>query len=106
MRAMDLSAIPLFDHHCHGLQRPGAPLESLTERATSEAGRRTCLEEAFRWEIEQARSRGIVAFKRIAACRGGLPVLPRTRAEAAAAYPALKAEGRRDGRIRLCERPL
>ena len=24
---MDLAAIPLFDHHCHALRRPGAPLD-------------------------------------------------------------------------------
>src|SRR5262249_59573678 len=45
-------------------------------------------------------------LKSIAAYRGGLQAQPRTRAEAAAAYPALKAAARRDGRIRLSERAV
>jgi predicted TIM-barrel fold metal-dependent hydrolase len=81
-------------------------LESLIERLLVRAGSCAELEEAFRSELADGRSRGIVAFKSIAAYRGGLVIQPRTRAEAAAGFPALKAEARRAGRIRLKDRPL
>ncbi len=64
------------------------------------------LEEAYRVSLEAARAQGIVAFKTIAAYRGGLEIAPRTRNEAIEAYPAVKAEAQRAGRVRLSERPL
>jgi uncharacterized protein len=206
---MDLSSIPLFDHHCHALERPGAPLdgpafrryfsesadpamaphlssslfyqrglrdlaallgcepieaevvaarrsipfeeyarrlieaariavmlvdtglsrgescgldeqrrflpcaihevlrlESLIERLVLQTDSFPQLAEAYREALADARSRGVVAFKSIAAYRGGLEMLPRTRGEAAAVYPALKVAARRDGGIRLSERAL
>jgi predicted TIM-barrel fold metal-dependent hydrolase len=81
-------------------------LESLIEQLIVETDRFSELEEAYRARLSDARTQGIVAFKSIAAYRGGLKVLPRTRAEAAAVFPALKTAARRDGRFRLCNRPV
>src|SRR5437016_11825694 len=81
-------------------------LESLIEQLVVETDSFPELEEAYRSRLAEARHRGVVAFKSIAAYRGGLEVLPRSRAEAAAVFPALKAAARRDGRIRLNDRPL
>jgi predicted TIM-barrel fold metal-dependent hydrolase len=64
------------------------------------------LEEAYRASLANVRAQGIVAFKSIAAYRGGLKIVARSRAEAAARYPALKAEAQRAGRLRLSDRPL
>jgi predicted TIM-barrel fold metal-dependent hydrolase len=61
-------------------------------------------EEALRAELRAARDRGVVGLKSIAAYRGGLHVQPRTYAEAAAAFPALKEIARRYGRVRLADR--
>jgi uncharacterized protein len=81
-------------------------LESLVERLIVETASFAQLEEAYRAALSDARSRGIVAFKSIAAYRGGLEVRPRTRAEAAAVYPVVRTAARRDGHVRLSDRPL
>lgn len=81
-------------------------LESLIERLLLDTGSFTELEAAYQEALAGARSRGVAAFKSIAAYRGGLETRPRARGEAAAVYPALKAAAQRDGRIRLSERPL
>ncbi len=81
-------------------------LETLIEQLLVETNSFTELEEAYRARLADARARGIVAFKSIAAYRGGLPFLPRSRAEAADAYPALRARARQEGRVRLTDRTL
>jgi predicted TIM-barrel fold metal-dependent hydrolase len=81
-------------------------LETLAEQLIGETESFAQLEEAYRAALADVRSRGVVALKSIAAYRGGLPVEPRPRAEAAAEYPALRARARRDGGVRLGERPL
>jgi predicted TIM-barrel fold metal-dependent hydrolase len=63
-------------------------------------------EDALRAELREARARGIVGFKSIAAYRGGLHVPPRDRAEAAAAYAGLREVVARDGRVRLSDRAV
>lgn len=81
-------------------------LETLTEQLLIETHTFSELEAAYRASLENARSRGIVAFKSIAAYRGGLQVASRSRAEAEAVYPALKAQAQREGKVRLEERAL
>jgi predicted TIM-barrel fold metal-dependent hydrolase len=81
-------------------------LETLVEQLVVETARFGQLEEAYRAGLENARAQGIVAFKSIAAYRGGLHVVPRSRDEAEAGYRALKAQAQREGRARLEERAL
>ncbi|HZT44422.1 MAG TPA: amidohydrolase family protein [Chthonomonadaceae bacterium] len=81
-------------------------LETLTEQLIVETQSFSELEAVYRAALENVRSRGIVAFKSIAAYRGGLQVNPRSRAEAEAVYPALKAQAQREGKVRLEERAL
>jgi predicted TIM-barrel fold metal-dependent hydrolase len=64
------------------------------------------VEEALRAEVREARARGVVGLKSIAAYRGGLHVAPREFAEAAAAFAGLKAIVRREGRVRLSDRAV
>src|SRR5947209_7140501 len=56
-------------------------LESLVERLLVETGSFSALEDAYRAELDEARSRRIAALKSIAAYRGGLESHPRPRAE-------------------------
>ncbi|MBV9852479.1 MAG: amidohydrolase family protein [Armatimonadetes bacterium] len=81
-------------------------LETLAERLIAEAANFDEVEDAFRAALADVRARGILAFKSIIAYRGGLTVRPRTRAEAAAAFPALRERAVRDGRVRLTSRPV
>lgn len=81
-------------------------LESLAERLIGETCDFDGFEETYRAALENARSEGIAAFKSIAAYRGGLEVRPRSRAEAAAEFPPLRERARREGGLRLVERPL
>jgi predicted TIM-barrel fold metal-dependent hydrolase len=81
-------------------------LETLVERLIGETDGFAAFEDAYRATLAEARSRGIVALKSIAAYRGGLEVRRRSRAEAAAAYPPVKEEARRAGSVRLSDRPL
>ena len=81
-------------------------LETLAERLIVGTRGFDAMEEAYRADLSEARSRGVVAFKSIAAYRGGLEVAPRTRNEAAAVFPALQERARREGSLRLSERPL
>jgi predicted TIM-barrel fold metal-dependent hydrolase len=81
-------------------------LESLAEELIAQTASFGGCEEAYRAALGDARSRGIRAFKSIAAYRGGLEIAPRARTEAAAAFPALKEAARREGRVRLSDRPF
>jgi hypothetical protein len=81
-------------------------LETLVEQLIAGADDFATFEETYRTTLAEARSRGIVAFKSIAAYRGGLEMLARTRADAAAAYPALREQAERDSGLRLTERAL
>ena len=81
-------------------------LETLIEQLIGGTDSFAELEEAYRAALADVRSRGVAAFKSIAAYRGGLSMEPRSRAEAAAEYPALRARARGDGRVRLSERPV
>src|SRR5262249_28585627 len=62
-------------------------LETLAEALILETDSFAEMEEAYRHRLNDARARGSAALKTIAAYRGGLEVEPRTREEAAAAYP-------------------
>jgi predicted TIM-barrel fold metal-dependent hydrolase len=64
------------------------------------------VEEALRQAVRDARSRGIVGLKSIAAYRGGLQVERRTFEEANAVLPALQETARREGRLRLSNRAV
>jgi len=89
------------------VDRPVAPilrLEVLMEALIAASASFAQVEDALRAELRAARARGVVAFKSIAAYRGGLHVVPRTFDEAAAAFPALKETARRYGRLRLSDR--
>jgi predicted TIM-barrel fold metal-dependent hydrolase len=81
-------------------------LETVMEQLALEAGSFAELEEAYRAALSGARERGIVAYKSIAAYRGGLSVERRSRAEAAARFEPLHAQAQQDGRLRLSDRPL
>jgi predicted TIM-barrel fold metal-dependent hydrolase len=81
-------------------------LESLVEQLIPATNGFAQFEEAYRASLADARARGILAFKSIAAYRGGLEVAPRSRAEAEAAYRPLRSEAQRAGRVRLEARPL
>lgn len=81
-------------------------LETLMEDLIAASASFAQVEDALRAELRAARGRGVVAFKSIAAYRGGLHVAPRTFDEAAAAFPALRETARRYGRVRLAERAV
>jgi uncharacterized protein len=81
-------------------------LETLVEQLIAVAADFAAFEDAYRSALAEARSRGIVAFKSIAAYRGGLEMRSPARAEAAADYPALRRQAERDGGVRLTERAL
>ena len=81
-------------------------LETLMEELIAASASFAQVEDALRAELRAARARGVVAFKSIAAYRGGLHVAPRTFDEAAAAFPALREIVRRYGRLRLSDRAV
>lgn len=62
--------------------------------------------DAFVATVEGVRAAGHVSLKSIIAYRTGLAIRETTRAEAAAAYPPLKEQARREGKIRLATKPL
>lgn len=87
--------------------RPAAEvlrLETLMERLIAAHATIAQVEEALRAELRAARARGVVAFKSIAAYRGGLHIARRTAEEAAAGLAAAREQARRAGRLRLAER--
>jgi predicted TIM-barrel fold metal-dependent hydrolase len=81
-------------------------LEYVMEQLIAQSNNLAQVEEQLREHVRAARGAGIVGLKSIAAYRGGLHVAPRTTAEAAAAFPALKEITRRYGRVRLEERAM
>jgi predicted TIM-barrel fold metal-dependent hydrolase len=62
--------------------------------------------DAFVAGVEGARGAGHVALKSIIAYRTGLAVRPTARADAAAAFGPVRAQARRDRKIRLAVKPL
>jgi uncharacterized protein len=62
--------------------------------------------DAYSAFVERARADGFVGLKSIIAYRTGLAVQPTSRAAAAAAFGPVKERARRDGRVRLAEKPL
>jgi predicted TIM-barrel fold metal-dependent hydrolase len=62
--------------------------------------------DAYSAAVERARPEGFVGLKSIAAYRTGLAVQATSRAEAAAAFGPVKERARRDGRVRLADKPL
>lgn len=81
-------------------------LESRMEECLLRTASFAEMEDAFRAGLEDARAKGFIAFKSIAAYRGGLEVRPRSREEAAAAYPRVRTEAGHAGRVRLTNRAL
>lgn len=81
-------------------------VESLVEELTPTVGSLGALEEALRASLADARSRGIVAFKSIAAYRGGLQVSPPDRSLAADGFAMLRKAAGRGEPVRLHHRPL
>jgi predicted TIM-barrel fold metal-dependent hydrolase len=81
-------------------------LEALVERLALETESFAQFEDAFRSTLDDVRSRGIVAFKSIAAARGGLQLRPLARSEAAAGFAVMKELSRRVGPVRLEDRAL
>ena len=79
-------------------------LEVLMEELIAASASFAQVEEALRATVRAARNDGLVGLKSIAAYRGGLHVEPRTFAEAANIFPALKETVRRYGRVRLDNR--
>ncbi len=64
------------------------------------------LVESFVAVVEGARAAGHVGLKSIIAYRTGLAVAETTRSEAAAAFTPARDRARRDGRVRLADKPL
>ena len=62
--------------------------------------------ESFVAAVEGARAAGHVGLKSIIAYRTGLGVAETTRGDAAAAFAPAKERARRDGRVRLADKPL
>jgi uncharacterized protein len=62
--------------------------------------------DAYSASVEKARADGVVGLKSIIAYRTGLAVQPPSRAAAAAAFGPVKERARRDGRVRLADKPL
>jgi predicted TIM-barrel fold metal-dependent hydrolase len=62
--------------------------------------------EAYSAAVERARSDGIVGLKSIIAYRTGLRVQRASREDAAAAFGPVKERARREGRVRLADKPL
>ena len=62
--------------------------------------------ESFVAALEGARAAGHVGLKSIIAYRTGLGVAETTRGDAAAAFAPAKERARRDGRVRLADKPL
>jgi len=62
--------------------------------------------ESFVAALEGARAAGHVGLKSIIAYRTGLGVAETTRSDAAAAFAPAKERARRDGRVRLADKPL
>jgi hypothetical protein len=86
--------------------RPLLRLETLAQTLIVEQPTFEAMIEAFVGVVGRARDDGYVGLKSIAAYRTGLDIAPGSRAQAAAAYPALKEEARRNGRVRLANKPL
>jgi predicted TIM-barrel fold metal-dependent hydrolase len=62
--------------------------------------------DAFSAIVEQARAEGYVGLKSIIAYRTGLAVQAISRGDAAAAFGPVKERARREGRVRLADKPL
>jgi predicted TIM-barrel fold metal-dependent hydrolase len=62
--------------------------------------------EAFVAEVEGARQAGHVGLKSIIAYRTGLAIRETSRAEAAETFSKVKERARRDGQVRLADKPL
>ena len=62
--------------------------------------------EAFVAAVEQARAEGHVGLKSIIAYRTGLAIRETNKAEAAATFGVVRERAKRDGRVRLADKPL
>jgi hypothetical protein len=62
--------------------------------------------DAYSAVVERAGADGFVGLKSIIAYRTGLAVQPASRGDAAAAFGPVKERARRDGRVRLADKPL
>lgn len=62
--------------------------------------------DAFSATVERARADGYVGLKSIIAYRTGLAVQATSRGDAAAAFAPVKERARREGRVRLADKPL
>lgn len=81
-------------------------LETLIEQLIVSSATFMQVEEGLRAAVREARGRGVVALKSIAAYRGGLHVAPRGFDEACGAFAGLQELARRYGRVRLAERSV
>jgi hypothetical protein len=62
--------------------------------------------DAYSAAVERARAEGVVGLKSIVAYRTGLAVQPTSRDAAVAEFGPVKERARRDGRVRLADKPL
>ena len=81
-------------------------LETLAESLIVRHDTFDALVGAYSARVERARGEGFVALKSIIAYRTGLAVQPTSRGAAAAAFGPVKERARRDGRVRLADKPL
>ena len=81
-------------------------LEPMIERLIIEATDFAGFLDAYRASLDGLRDRGIVGLKSVIAYRTGLHVALVDRSDAAAAFAAVHAAARRDGRLRIESKPL
>lgn len=81
-------------------------LETLAQALILQHETFDALVEAYTAEVESARARGHVSLKSIAAYRTGLDIRETPRAEAEAAFRPVREQARREGQIRLANKPL
>ena len=81
-------------------------LETLAQELIVRHATFDAMVDAYSAAVEGAREDGFVALKSIIAYRTGLAVQPASRSEAAAAFGPVGERARRDGRVRLADKPL
>lgn len=81
-------------------------LEPLIEQLIQESQNFDALFEMFVDTLQDLRSKGLISLKSIIAYRVGLTLSESTRADAAAAFPALKSRATADGKLRIDSKPM
>ena len=86
--------------------RPILRLETMAQELILEHDAFDRMVDAYVARVEAARAAGYVGLKSIVAYRSGLAVTPPKRGAAARAFAAARERARRDGAVRLADKPL